>query len=1245
MFLLLCVLSANSQENRVYRFHSGNIQQIGISFPDNSSILIDYCLPDLDLTEVTNNSSRYFRIQVPGHIPSGEPGMPELPVLSRLIAVPGSNSGYSVIIKDVKTIRISPSNKRIRGYLYPAQESEVKAEQRERKFSFNKDAYSSKGFINTDTVRIEYLGKSRDSDLANLFISPVRYDPALNRLQIITSMKIEIRFNGTLEKGTSASKSFLYNETLSKGVINYNREVVPGYTDKPAGMIILTDTSFSSQLKPLILWKTQKGFNVKVLYRGNMFAGTTYTELHDSIKKIYKAANESSPAPDYLLIVGDVNKIPYYGTGGSGNITDMYYGEFDGNGDYIPEMFVGRLPVKDTTELKSVVMKILQYEKFAFDGTNRFYAGALATAGADETYAPYMNGQIRYSVNNYFTNENKLREYHFFYPQDLGKQKDSVLKIINSGVSLINYTGHGDASGWLHLNIRVADTISMKNNSRYPLIISNACRTAQFNLPNSFGNRMVLERNRGAIGFIGCSNDSYWDEDYYWAVGAGIITDNPVYQGKEPGAFDRLFHTHNESPGDWYYTMGQINFAGNLSVSSSSSARKKYYWETYNLVGDPSMIPITGTPDIIHIALPDTLPNGIKSMSLTTDPFAYVAVSRSDKLWDASFAGASGAVTLDLPGVSNDSCLVVVTGQNKYPVIKTVYFSNVTKEYLNLSSATVNDYTGNNNRKADFGESFFLSVNLENLGLTDADETYLKIKSAAAWLSPVTDSAYIGTIPHQSSVSITDKLQIKVSNDVPDLDISTVDLQVRTKNSTKDYKIDLVLHSPDLEILSYVVDDSSTGNGDHIADPGETFYLVFRVINQGSSDASGEFSITTPESGMSILGPGSATGFLRAGQTTDFPLLVRLSGNLSSGNYISVNSELTSSVRSVKKDFVFRIGRIRESFEAKSFEVFPWINNGQIPWVITSTGSFEGINAARSGITPNSGNSSLVIKTYYPLADSLKFYYKVSSEPNYDYLSFTLNGKEILRKSGETGWTKAVVPIPAGLNRMEWKYSKDASVISGMDGAWIDMIDFASSGSVSFIKKDLGLNSVDSPSEKEQYGQEPVRVTVVNSGRDVINGFNLAYSINGKSPVTEHFDLTVSPNNEPVQVIFRNNADLSKYGLYRIAVFGTDNNDDYLLNDTLHIEVNNLNIAGPLTLFPNPFTDHLSVVINSKIEDNASFTIFNAAGKELYKAEKKLLPGKNTILLNDLKFMPGVYYLNVRRRLFSSTIPIVRIKE
>ena len=64
------------------------------------------------------------------------------------------------------------------------------------------------------------------------------------------------------------------------------------------------------------------------------------------------------------------------------------------------------------------------------------------------------------------------------------------------------------------------------------------------------------------------------------------------------------------------------------------------------------------------------------------------------------------SVVLDMPGLSNDSCLVVITGQNKVPVIKTIYFSKINKEFINLTASSINDSQGNNNNMADYGESY-----------------------------------------------------------------------------------------------------------------------------------------------------------------------------------------------------------------------------------------------------------------------------------------------------------------------------------------------------------------------------------------------------------------------------------------------------------------------------------------------------------------------------------------------------------
>jgi hypothetical protein len=1245
VLFLLFSASAAAQAGRSFRYRfDGNLKGSDVII-SGESIIINYSVSEINVENIINEHGSFYRVSIPGHTSSSATGKPQLPVLGRLITIP-EGSDYKVKISQVVSRKINPSANKIEGVVFPAQEGETKKlQEKKTEFIFDKTVYASRKIIQSDTVTIESLGKVRNKNLANLYIAPIRYNPRSNVLEVIISMTIEISFTSPDYSDTKSlfTESSLFDESLDKGVLNYNPDdVIPGYTDQPVKMVIITDTAFRRHLEPFFKWKTQKGYKLNILYKGEGLAGNTYTQLKDTLTKIYNASSETGPPPEYLLIIGDVNRVPYYGTG---NVTDMYYGEFDGNGDYIPEMFIGRLPVADTTELKSVVSKIIQYEKFQFADTNKFYSKAIATAGYDAGYANTMNGQVKYNITNYLTAENKIEEHHFFYPQSF-TAKDSIIKLINNGVSYINYSGHGDATGWLHINIKVPDIPLFKNKSRYPFIISNACRTAQYNIAASFGNKLVVTGEKGAIGFIGCSNDSYWDEDFFWAVGTGMISADPTYQETGLGSLDRLFHTHNESASDWYFTMGQVNYAGNLSVSSSTTTRKKYYWETYNLIGDPSVIPILGTPDLFNISLPDTLPNGIRSLSLDIPPFSYVAVSHFDTLWDASFASPSGSVVLDMPGLSNDSCLIVITGQSKIPLIKTVYFRDITSEYVHLTSSDINDDQGNGNGLADYGETFFLTLKVSNLGLTDAHDLYAKISSTSDWITINNDSVYIGLLLAGSDIVLNDDLDITVTDNVPDMGVATVKLILKDQVSEKHFTIDICLHAPDLQIISCIMDDTVLGNGNHIADPGETYNLVFKVRNQGSSDISGQFSLSSLQEDITVLEPSVKSGVLKLGEITDIPVMVKLSETVSSGSYISVEAALDCNPYFVNKDYTFRVGQIRESFEAESFNVFPWINISSIPWTITGTSVYEGVVSARSGAISHNGTTSLVIRTLYSTADSIKFYFKVSSETNYDYLAFRINDSEVFRKSGEIPWTKYTVAVAAGLNKMEWIYKKDNSVSQGFDCAWIDMIDFAGTGSVRYIEKDLHVARIETPVQKDQYGQETVTVKVLNVGKSVINGFYLSYEINDFFiPVKQFFDNSIQPYSDSVTVSFKTKADLSKYGIYEIVTYASDNDDDYTFNDTLRINIENTRISETLTAFPNPFADHITIFVNSKYPDKLNISFTNISGIKLYEIEKEINSGNNEITISGIGLIPSLYYLNIRGSLINKTVPVLKINK
>ncbi|HOW40353.1 MAG TPA: C25 family cysteine peptidase [Bacteroidales bacterium] len=1239
--LFLFTTAASGQEVKSYKYRfDGNLNEKSI-LNSGHSLIINYSINELELETVEAGNAVYYRISIPGHTPIYDPGKPELPVLSRIINIP-REIDYKIIISDVSYSRLHPSSKKIKGILYPAQETESKnSSQRKKDFKLDREAYSAKGILPYDTVRIEPLGTLRGKELANLIIAPVRYNPRTNSIEVISSMKIEIT-NIVPAEGKSAStaeESAIFTEALEKSVLNYSAgDVIPGFSDEPVKMIILTDTTYKKFLAPYIKWKTRKGFKVQVLYRGKKYAGDTYTEIKSTLTSIY---NSSTPAPEYLLIIGDTKKVPYYGTG---NITDMYYGEFTGNGDYIPELLIGRLPVSDTTQLKAVLNKLLQYEQYQFAPANDFTSRALISAGNDDSNSKIMNGQVYYAINNYLNSSNKLTEYHFYYPKAAAAE-DSIRKIIRKGVGFINYTGHGDVTGWLDPLLKSGDIDTVTNTNMHPFIISNACQTSTFTSASALGNRMVLADKKGAAGFIGGAADTYWDEDFYWAVGNGTISSEPTYSGTGLGAYDRLFHTHGEAPTDWYTTMGQVMYAGNLAVSASTSARKKYYWEVYNLVGDPSIIPYIGKPDSFLINLPDTLPNGIKSFTLTGEPFSYIAVSRSDTLWDAAHFSASGSAELTMPGLSNDSCLIVITGQNRKPLIKTVYFGKVSGTYLNMSATEINDTRSNNNTVADYGETFFQSVKISNLGYTPGAGVYVKIASASPDIEILNDSVYIGNLAALSEVSTTDKLEIRVSQDVKDLSTASLNIYIGDSNGKKQYISDITLHAPELYLLSTRIDDSSSGNANYIAEKGETFNIVYKVRNDGSSDASGQFIINSYDSELLTFRETSIkSGTLKLNSLTEIAVESSLSDMVQNGDYLDISATLNCDPFIINNDFRFRIGLVSENFEAGSFDIFPWINSNKIPWTISSDNSYDGSFAAKSGIIGNSTTSTMLINTFYNTDDTLKFRYRVSSEASYDYFIFRINDTEVLRKSGETGWLKYSVAVKKGLNKFEFTYKKDNSTTGGSDCAWIDMIDFVTTGSLNYIRKDLKVARVVPLPVKNKYSLEPITVKLVNVGKDTINGFNLAYMINKLSPVTENFKTKVIPSGDTVTVEFKEKVNFYRYGLYSINTFAFGNNDDYLRNDTASYDFIH-ELTDSLIVYPNPFREEFTIYINSKYSERIMITIANSAGTRVFETTKNVTAGKNPIIVYEPWLSPGVYYITIRTNRGINTLKVVKMRK
>jgi hypothetical protein len=110
-------------------------------------------------------------------------------------------------------------------------------------------------------------------------------------------------------------------------------------------------------------------------------------------------------------------------------------------------------------------------------------------------------------------------------------------------------------------------------------------------------------------------------------------------------------------------------------------------------------------------------------------------------------------------------------------------------------------------------------------------------------------------------------------------------------------------------------------------------------------------------------------------------------------------------------------------------------------WGINSTEASEGAFSVKSGQTGDSQTSGTTF-TAAMGAGNLTFFRKVSSEQGFDFFRVFVDNVEFTpaAASGDVGWTLVTIPVAAGMRTVSFRYTKDGSVFSGADSAWIDQL-------------------------------------------------------------------------------------------------------------------------------------------------------------------------------------------------------------
>lgn len=1039
---VICSLNLYSQTG--YLKTTNEKQGLEVIQNSEKELVVRNNVPDIDYKTSTINGNNYLCLSMDGYSNTFTIGAPKLPVLRKFIEIPiGSVPEVNVTWTAVKEYNLNDLG--ISFDIIPVQPPAVKGAKKPE-FVKDKAVYGNNSFYGDKLAAVMPLGIMRCYNIARLDIAPVKYNPVTNTIRVYSDLEVKVTFREadmSITRMLKQKYSSPFFNAVSDQVINHLplSHWKDTLTSAPVKYVIVSHPMFQAALQPFIAWKIKKGFTVVEAYTNNPNVGTTTTSIKAYLQSLYTNATPSDPAPTFILLVGDVAQIPsFQGTTGS-HVTDLYYAEY--TGDFFPEVYYGRFSATSLAELQPQIDKTLEYEQYLFPDPS-FLNYAVMVAGIDGSMSQvWANGQINYGTENYFNPSQGIHSYTFLYPSS----RDSAAAIISrvsDGCSFANYTAHGSSSGWADPPFGVNDVPGLKNAHEYPLMVGNCCVSNKFDEPVCFGEALLRAELKGALGYIGGSDNTYWDEDYYWGVGAtSNIVEHPSYAGTGLGAYDRTFHTHNEPYSEWYASMDQMVFAGNLAVTQGSPSYD-YYWEIYHLLGDPSLMVYFSVPAALNVSYNATIPLGLNFLSVATEPYAYVGISQNGIWHGAGFADASGTANLNIepftiPGPAD----IVITKQNRQPFIGSLNVQVPNGPYVLMKTKVLNDPSGNQNGKPDFGEQVILDVTLKNFGLADTgvvsvlrtSDTFISLNdSTESW----GDIGQNDTVFHQSAFSFS------IHPDIPDQHIVSFILHISDHNGLQwNSPFTVRLNAPDFKVQNLIIDDAAGGNGNHKLDPGENVLVQISTSNDGHAAA--QNTLATLSSASPYLNITSAQFDFYTFEYNDHRFAsfnLSVSSIAPSGTLADLTYHVGSAAYEASKLFHMLIGQVSENWETGNMSRFPWESAGDGLWFISSENPYEGTYCLQSGQISDDQKSELTININVLSDDSISFFRKVSSEDEYDFLRFYIDGEMIAEWCGETGWRRQSFPLNAGGHILKWTYEKDYSESYGDDAAYLDMISF-----------------------------------------------------------------------------------------------------------------------------------------------------------------------------------------------------------
>ncbi len=876
MLLLIFSVSTNAQK---YAFDDAWSEAgFRLDRANASTVELTYSLDEFSMADFELKGEAMKTIQISGSFLPNNEGAPNLPGISRFIAVPqGAAVNYTVTAERVETY----SNVNIA----PAPRIPLSTDDGPLRYQKDMKLYNTDSFYPSEAVSMSEVKTIRGMDAVILGITPFQYNPVTKELKVYRDLKVEVSFEGgNGHFGEDRLRNRWFDPILSDMMINFGSlpEVQYPKYDPELGSpdfeyVIITpdDPIFISWADSLALFRNQQGIRTGI-FTTTEVGGNTTAAIESFVDDAM--ANWAIPPAAFLLLgdYGDVGNTVISPIWNSYCASDNIYADI--NDDDLPDVVFARMTAQNETHLETMITKVIEYETNPPTDPD-FYNHPITALGWQTTrwfqicsevvggYFREVHGKDPVRINEIYdgipgtiwsSNDNTPMVVDYFGPDGVGYipatpdelggwsggTAQDVVNALNDGSFMLQHRDHGSTTGWGEPSFQ-SSNISSLTNTDLSFIFSINCLTGKYNMSGEcftekFHRYKYNGENAGAFGLIAASEVSYSfvNDTYVWGLFDNMWPDFMPDTQTEP------------APRGLLPAFG--NAAGKIFLEQSNwpynPVNKVHTHHLFHHHGCAFSTLYSEVPMDLTVVHDNVILAGTTNFNIAADDGSFIALSVNGEIIGTGM-GTGSQITIPIVSQQPPSMVDVVVTKTNY----TRYHAMVevippAGPYIIQNEVTINDAAGNNNGQMDYGESILLSLEVRNVGIEDGENVEVTVTTDDEYITMTNTEASYGTVPAGETKTVADGFALDVANDIPDMHNVQFNVSATNGSDTWESAFFLKGHSVSLAYVQVIVDDAA-GNGNGKLDPGETANLNIYLGNTGTADAYevlGELSCPDP---------------------------------------------------------------------------------------------------------------------------------------------------------------------------------------------------------------------------------------------------------------------------------------------------------------------------------------------------------------------------------------------------------------